>query len=359
MVYSSCAIVPKSEDADAYASNDVKCNSAQKKDHNSASPSTLHPSSSFVDSKGNLKFVNVVVAYPCAIFLVILGICLVIVVALSKMAFADGNPFTPSTNAYDLFDVRSIAYDSLRLAHENVTKELQISLIGEGTVFNDSLPEESVEPEKLQENLGDLTYWIYEAKKDAGLFTKEALEHMRTSENMLTKHARYPNYCWHQRGKAECRMSKSVVNIFYASQWNSTIAHGILSQLTEEKIRLYNSLASCVELNYLCDFIPSDATEDDKNWVRELAFRINSMMMHWDGEGELNKDLDEVSKFLAVMNELYTKAPVVQFFLDTNFTVDNPVTMYTRSVVYWGAPLSGANDKSPRSDDTSQGLLKK
>lgn len=382
MVYSSCAVAPSDEQeckVTGVAGDHLQESQAPKDVIPSVSSLVVnikqrpnkHPPSKFVDSKGNLKFVNIVVAYPCAIFLFILGLCLVIVVAFSNMAFTDGNPFTPDTNTYDLFDERSVAYDSLMLARENVKKEFQIRIIGEseGSSGNGGVQNvtESEGQTKFQERLGDVTYWIYEAKKDGGLFTKEALEHMRSSEIMLTKHVRYPSYCWLQHSTdidsgeevSECRRSKSVVNIFYASEWNSTLAKELLSQLTKENVRLYNSLASCVELNYLCDFIPSDATEDDKRWVRSMAYKINSMMVHWDGEGVLNTDTDEVSALLAVINKLYTKAPVVKFFFDTKFTVDNPVTMYTRSMVYWGAPLSGAKDDSFKRDETSQGLLKK
>ena len=96
------------------------------------------------------------------------------------------------------------------------------------------------------------------------------------------------------------------------------MAKEILSELTVENVQLYNSLATCVELYYLCDFIPSNTTQDDKQWVRIIANKINSMMVLWDGEGELNSDVGQVSAFLAVMNDLHTKAPVVEFFFDKN-----------------------------------------
>ena len=366
MTYSTCPVTPVKEQP--------KTSNRDEEDHQHLlheveelkAPTTIKPTK-LTDSKGNLKFVNLVVAYPCAIFLFILGLCVVVIIALSSMAFADGNPFTPDDNTYDLVDIRSIAYDSLKLAKSNVTKELQLSFIDDDDddIADNEDGDEAVE--RLQDKLGDVTYWIYEAKKEGGVFTEKALEHMRSSELMLTGHARYPNYCWldystpfgAQEETYECTMSKSVVNIFYASQWNSTLAKEILSELTVENVQLYNSLATCVELYYLCDFIPSNTTQDDKQWVRKIANKINSMMVLWDGEGELNSDVGQVSAFLAVMNDLHTKAPVVEFFFDKNFTVDNPVTMYTRSMVFWGAPLDGANDKGIRRDETSPELLKK
>ncbi len=356
MVYSTRAVVPGRAEQESEA-NDYAVKGQETKVYEPAIQATT-----FVDTRGNLKFVNFVVAHPCAVFLFIIGLCLVITVALSNLAFADGNPFTSETSAYDLYDQRSIAYDSLRLAKENVTKEFLIinESEGNGNIEGSENTTDVKNKKPLQENIGDVTYWIYEAKKKEGLFTKEALEQMRSTEDMLTKHVRYPNYCWLKRGSdSECRMSRSVVNIFYASEWNSTMAKELLSSLTKENVQLYNRLAACVELNYLCDFVPPGTTESDRQWVRNVTNSIDSMMVKWDGQGDLNKNMTEVSEFLAVVNELYTKSPSVQFFFDTNFTIDNPVTMYTRSMVYWGSPLEGAEENSFIRDKTSGGLLKK
>ena len=63
---------------------------------------------------------NIVVRYPCLVFVIILVLCLGITVNLSKSAFKAGNPFTPDDSTFDLYDKRSLAYDGLRLAKEEL-----------------------------------------------------------------------------------------------------------------------------------------------------------------------------------------------------------------------------------------------
>ena len=319
-----------------------------------------HPPSVFTDEKGNLKFVNLIVAHPCKIFFLVLGLCLAIVVALfNQAAFADGLPFTPNEHEYDLFDQRSMAYDSLRLAKEKVTADFEKNFRQkrnrrkiEEFQGGDSGENDGMEEVKLQENLGDVTYFIYEAKKKTGLFTEEALKLMRASEIMITGHKRYTDYCMldyevNLNGEevAQCRKSASITNIFYASQWNSTLAREILTDLTENNIHLYNNISSCVEQNILCDYVAPSVTAMEFRLVTQLHYKILSMMVHWDGEGDLNEDLDEVSLFIATIARLFSKSPFVDFYFDGNFTVDNPVAMYSRSIVYWGSPLEGTNEK--------------
>ena len=83
------------------------------------------------------------------------------------------------------------------------------------------------------------------------------------------------------------------------------------------------------------------------------------MISFWDGEGPLNDNPQEVSLLLAHIKELHTKAPFVNFFVDNNFTIENPVAMFSRSVVYWGSPLEDADDSFRGSKTSSQNLLKK
>ena len=76
------------------------------------------------DERGNLKAVNLVIRHPCKIFFFILFFCLALSFLLNVLVFRtseSGNPFTPPSNEFDLNDVRSIQYDSLRLAKDEVS----------------------------------------------------------------------------------------------------------------------------------------------------------------------------------------------------------------------------------------------
>lgn len=75
------------------------------------------------DSRGNLKVVNLVVRNPCKIFWLIIVIVMALTFMLNVLVFRkaeNGNPFTLPGNEFDLLDERSIQYDSLRLASDQV-----------------------------------------------------------------------------------------------------------------------------------------------------------------------------------------------------------------------------------------------
>jgi hypothetical protein len=304
----------------------------------------------FTDAKGNLKFVNVVVRNPCVIFFFTIALCIGIVIALTSIVFENGNPFTSDETTFDLYDRRSIAYDSLRLASTEIR--------GIRAQSTSKQAEEVNTPIRTQETLGDMTYWIYESKTENGLFSKEALSTMRSTEIMLTRQKKYPQYCLLEYTEdvirnetiSKCRKELSVLNIFYASSWNSTLAQSIIDELTADKIGLYNNVAACVEYKMLCQFIPPAISTKDMEWAMSIHQRIMTMTIQWDGEGALNDNTEEVSLFLAHMNQLVTKSPFINFFFDANFTINNPIPMYSRSIIYWGFPLSNANQKVSSSD---------
>lgn len=311
-----------------------------------------HPPGLFTDDKGNLKFVNGVVKCPNLVFLLTLGTCIFITILLSKTVFANGNPFTDDSSQFDIYDTRSISYDSLRLASDVVREERRNAIEmsqpppddqgGEGEPGQEE-PQVEVKEVRSQEKMGDITYWIFESKKPEGVFgSPEAISVMRTSEIMFTRHKVWPKYCWlryNETGGSECRPSFSALNMYYASEWNSTIAQSIIEELTPENVKLYNSMSACVEYGVLCQYLPPSITLQNITWARKLNWDVLSLIQHWDGNGSLNDDVNEVTMLAAHLQEVVTKAPFVSFFFDKNFNLTNPVSMYSRSVIYWGSPL--------------------
>ena len=93
------------------------------------------------DEHGNLKAVNFVIRRPCAIFSFLIAICLFLTFLLNILVFRtakDGNPFTVPINEFNIYDVRSIQYDSLRLARDEVVKSSKTSVYDGQTVFKQS-----------------------------------------------------------------------------------------------------------------------------------------------------------------------------------------------------------------------------
>jgi hypothetical protein len=362
MVYSSASIVPLDDTISqkASVSNENILAEAIRCVHDPPTQKNSFQivSGRFIDDKGNFKFINHVVKRPVNVFCIILGLCIAMTMVLFRFALAQGSPFTPDDHTYDLSDKRSVAYDSFRLARKELAsaREMNYSVAGD-EVFDEEKP-------RLQENLGDVTYWIFEAKSDEGLLTKGGLSLIRSVEQTFINDFHYRNYCVRQyedlggQETSKCRAPTSVTNIYYASEWNSTLAKQITRNLTKENIKLFNNLAACVLKNVLCDYLPNEVTVSDKTWVQQLDHDVKSMMISWNGEGALNRDVDEVSSFLASINELYAMKPYVSFYFDSNFTVDNPVARFSRSVIYWGSPLPGATDEENEQKSSGE-ILKK
>ena len=80
----------------------------------------------FTDESGNLKLVNLIVRRPNLIFSLVFASCIFSTWLLTRLN-SGGNPFTEETNEYDLVDVRSVAYDSLFLANEDVEESFNSS----------------------------------------------------------------------------------------------------------------------------------------------------------------------------------------------------------------------------------------
>lgn len=304
-----------------------------------------YPPSFFTDEVGNLKFVNLVVRHPCKIFFVILFLNIILTFLLFATVFRGGNPFSDPGSQYDPNDVRSIAYDSLKLAGEEI--EETKAAPSDGTSDSDS-PLIRVQEQQL-----DITYWVYEAESEDGVFgTRESIEGMKESLALFQNDPMYESYCWKQyetvvedddttTTTSKCRPALSSLSMYYASSWDADVAESIIQQLQEPgNIDRYNDVALCVEFNLLCEFLAlTNYTDSDLEWARSLNADITSMTSSWDGKGELAEDLQQVTRFALYMMELNTKRGFVDFGFDKNFNLTNPVSMFSRAVLLWGGPL--------------------
>ena len=252
-------------------------------------------------------------------------------------------------------DGRSIAYDTLRLAKKDVQEAY--------SEWQEKNSDRLLQEDQPQQDVGDITYWIYTSKTPDGVFDEESIPSMREAEATILENEQYDDYCRLVYDditgeRLYCQKPLSAMNIYYASQWDSATAQSIMTQLgTSETRDLYNILAPCVEFGFACDLIPDAVTDVQKQWAAQLNVDITSMIATWDGDGELNADVSEVTLFIAHMNELMTKAPYVNFFFDANFGLDNLKSMYSRSIVYYGELLPGTKDVDESEDKLKRCVL--
>ena len=109
----------------------------------------------------NLKAVALVVRNPCLIFWILIALCVIISFLLQVVVFRaaeGGNPFTLPGNELNLADVRSVQYDSYRLARDELRGARNVlAAVGKESV-------------KRQSEVSDITYWVFEGETDGGLF---------------------------------------------------------------------------------------------------------------------------------------------------------------------------------------------
>ncbi len=324
------------EDANATPAHDETNSFVESK----AAATAPYPPSFFTDDKGNLKFVNLIVRRPILVFSALIALCFASIFINVQAPIAIE---TDAVAIYDLKDARSVAYDSLDLAKEELEKAYELFAIRNNLT----------EAKKIQESSSDITYWIYEAKTEDGLFNKEALSIMRDIESTIVSNSNYSEYCQLQyftdsdgNELSKCKDPLSVTNIFYASEWNSTLVQDVIAEMIPQNILRYRELAPCIEFNLFCDSINNEA---EKNWAREMDKKFDKITASWDGKGDLNPDIIEVTNFIDLIYQLETKSYLVNFYLDEGYT-SSKVSMFSRSIYHWGELLNGTKN-AEESDD--------
>lgn len=84
--------------------------------------------------------------------------------------------------------------------------------------------------------VGDFTYWIYEAEKDSGVFSEEGLEVMDEAESMFPEHSQWERYCLREYPDPNnpddysCAKALSAMNIFKASSWDQDMVDSIMER---------------------------------------------------------------------------------------------------------------------------------
>ena len=317
----------------------------------------------FSDDKGNLRFVNLIIRRPLLVFGGTLVTCFLLSAILFRVVFANGNPITDDQAIYDINDPRSIAWDSVRLARRQIDIQFAgakaAALSGSRSISaNDGSTEV-----RQQELPGDFTYWVFEAKTDAGVFgTRAGIGVLKEAEDMFYNDPTFPDYCkliYDDDDNATCERPLSAMNSYYASTWNSTTAQRIIHELSSaEKRSTFNGIAPCL-YGVACQEILPAVSADDLQWAQSLNQDMNTIVSAWDGEGDLNSNITEVAMLHAVFTQIGTRAALVAFFYDENFSLKNLISMYSRSIVMWGAPFNVSEASEIISEDGGQQSSKK
>ncbi|CAB9521609.1 dispatched homolog 1 [Seminavis robusta] len=361
-----------------------------------------HEPTCFTDERGNLKFVNLVVRNPCLVFWFIFLLCIGITVVLFMVVFAEGNPFSDPSNEFDLNDVRSIQYDSLRLAHDVVNEQLDAS---------------TTTQTKKQSETADLTYWVYEAETPAGVFaTSDSIQAMKNAFDIFLQDPEFQNYCLYkypqsrdfttsttsssssdadaddsstsnttndnstmmmmmmteaptttttegdeeiaedgtttrslQQGNNDeptCDTPLTPLIMYYPSSYDPVkVAHVIDELKDPKKVATFNALSLCFIRGLYCDLllIPQNATtysQEDVDYTLALAWNLTSITRYWDMKGPQVENITQVTELASYLLQVDIFKGLVDFGFDKGFSIDNPVSLYSRGILFWGGPLT-------------------
>ena len=288
-------------------------------------PTPIHPTSFFTNKRGNLKVVAFVVRNPCLVFSLIIVLCIIIAFLLQLLVFRaseTGNPFTLPGNEFDMNDVRSLQYDSYRLAKDEV-KSAREAVEAEGVVT------------LKQSELSAIAMWVFEADEsnDNGVFgSKESIAAMKDAYDIFMDDPGFKDYCWldYRKGNETnrpCQVPLTPLAMYYASEWDEEKVANVIEQLkVPSNIELFNSLALCYTAGLYCDLVPQDVTPEEIAFVVQLGANITDITSKFDMQGEMVENYNQVTELASYLIQVDVFKGTVDYGYDTEFSAENPVS---------------------------------
>mmetsp|Transcript_12602 Transcript_12602/g.15331 ORF Transcript_12602/g.15331 Transcript_12602/m.15331 type:complete len:908 (-) Transcript_12602:179-2902(-) len=180
---------------------------------------------------------------------------------------------------------------------------------------------------------------------------------MKENMDLFMKDDNYDKYCRIDYRKSsntfgECLTPLSNLNMFYPSSWNVTKVQTVIDILETDypkNVELYNNNVQCVLgiAQNNTQFCTGEEDDKDIERVTLLTNDIYAITEEWDLSGELNPDtIGQTNLFAAYLKELNTWRGVVDFGFDTGFSIENPVSKYSRAILFWGSPLNITDDET-------------
>lgn len=278
------------------------------------------------ESTRKLEVVKLVVRYPLLIFCAILSVCLGFTAALYVRVLSEGSPFSPLGKEMDQNDIRSIHYNSLNMARSEV-----ISARNEARAL----------PVPRQSEVEDSTYWVFEAQDDErGLFTDaEAIESMMDTFDIFYADEEFQQTCL-LNSEDECDPPLSPLRMYYASSWDSAMVQSVIDDLKDlEKVDLFNSLGWCYALELNCETAPTNVSQSDIDFVKQLSDDVSFIMDSWDMKGGLIGDYEQATELVAHLLQTEIFKPALDFGYDKEFSVANQISKFSRGIVSWASPV--------------------
>jgi hypothetical protein len=246
----------------------------------------------------------------------------------------NGNPFTPPSNEFDLKDVRSIQYDSLRLAKDQVSANRKVTELEGQTISK-------------QSETSAIAYWVFEGETPTGLFgTEESIQAMKNAYDIFYQDESFQDYCLldyrtplANGTERQCNAPLTPLLMYYPSEWDEEKAAAVIEELKAPgNLDKFNSLALCIVQGLYCELV-EDVTLQDKIWAGMLGKNISDITSKWDMKGDLVSNFTQVTELASYLIQVDLFKGLVDFGFDKTFSSENLVSQYSRGIVFWGGPL--------------------
>lgn len=333
-------------------------------------PRVKYPPSFFTNDRGNLKAVALVVRHPCLIFWLILLFCFALTAGLYFLVIrtAEGGvPFTPPTNEFNILDKRSVQYDSYRLARDDVQAMRKANELGD-----------KITPR--QSETAAITMWVFEAEEvgdddtsndnsGVGVFgSAESIRAMKEAYDLFINDPGFKSMCLldyrvvpfgpgadeaivetnanttTEEEERKCVQPLTPLAMYYASEWDSEMVGAVVDELKDPtKLEMFNKLALCFTRGQYCEQVVDDVSPEDAIWATQLGGNITSITSKFDMDGELVEDFNQVTELASYLIQVDVFKGFVDFGYDLGFSAENPVSYYSRGIVFWGGPLVETN----------------
>lgn len=303
----------------------------------------IHPPSFFTNERGNLKVVAFVIRKPCAIFSFLIALCFIIAFLLQVLVFraSETGGFTLPSNEFDVNDVRSMQYDSYRLAKDQVQATRKVLEQGSKVTLR-------------QSETAAIAMWVFESEEgnDAGVFgSADSISGMKEAFDIFMADPNFVDYCLVDYSKTvgvnetqPCRQPLTPLSMYYASEWDEAKVASVITQLSDsERVDQFNTLAQCYIQGLYCENVSNATSLEDIAWAVGLGANISSIVSKWDMEGEMVQNFQQVTELASYLKQVDVFRGAVDYGFDTGFSVANPVSHYSRGIVFWGGPLEDRN----------------
>jgi len=202
-----------------------------------------------------------------------------------------------------------------------------------------------VETVLKQSELADIAYWVFEGEDDVGLFGSAAnIQGMKDAYDVFYKDRAFIDWCvldYREKVAANetrgCLPPLSPLTMYYASEWDSEMVATVIEELKKtEKLQLFNDLSVCILQGLYCGSQAiEDASAEDRMWVMELGNNITTITSTWDMNGPLVSNFTQVTELASLLVQVGLFKGTVDFGFDNDFSAANPVSQYSRGIVFW------------------------